>query len=204
MVLAVGATARADGRWSLREAIQKTQAAQFEQALTAFDEAEGSHDLRRQDLARLYAYRAMVRFATGDRDQMEADLARLLAVEPNAQLPASAPPPVRKVFARLARLGVTAPRLVAAAAEIGGGLEVRASVQGGPAGLVHHVWVFARPGPGAKWVQGEDRVSVFAAPGVVIDWYAEAVGPGGAVLVSQGTSTAPQHAQVRVTVASSR
>lgn len=185
-------------------AIQKAQAAQFEQALTAFGQAEGSRDLRRQDLARLYAYRAIVRFATGDRDGMEGDLARLLAVDPHAQLPASAPPPVRKEFARLASLGVTPPHLVAQSTDIGGGIEVRATVEGGPAGLVHHVWVFARPGPGAKWVRGEQRVSVFVPAGVTVDWYAQAVGPGGAVLVSQGTSTDPQHARVRVSVASSR
>lgn len=186
-----GGLAHADGRWTLREAVQKAENAEFEVALEGFGQAERSRDLRREDLVRLYGYRAVVRFALGDRDGMEADLARLLAVDPHARLPRSAPPPVLDAYRRLARLGVSPPRIVVERTERPAGVRFEARVEGGPPGLIHHVRIFARPGEGVGWTRGDGRLSVLAPPGVVVEWYVQGIGPGGAVVTTVGTVSAP-------------
>lgn len=170
--------------------------ADFEPALAAFTEAERSRDLRRRDLVRLYAHRAVVHFALGDRPAMEADLARLLAVHPEAALPSSAPPPVEEALKRMAELGVSPPTLVVEPVAWSDGVKVRARIAGGPPGLVRKVRIHARPGAAADWVHGERRVAVLAQPGVMVDWYVEALGPGGAVVAARGSADEPERTAV--------
>ncbi|MFW5925315.1 MAG: hypothetical protein ACOCV4_04060 [Myxococcota bacterium] len=192
IVLLTADAVHAEGRWSLRQGIRLAETAEFEGALEAFDDAEASEDLRQEDLVRLYGHRAVVLFALDRKDGMEADLARLLAVDPQAALPDAAPPPVRDALRRMADLGVSPPRLVVEPLSWADGIEVRATVEGGPPGLVRRVRVFARVRGASKWSRGDDKVAVLVQPGVAVEWYAEAIGPGGAPVVAQGSRESPE------------
>lgn len=196
IVLLTAGAVRAEGRWSLRQGIQMAETAEFEGALEAFEEAEASEDLRRQDLVQLCGHRAVVFFALGRNDDMEADLARLLAVDPKATLPEAAPPPVRDAFRRMVDLGVSPPRLVVEPFSWADGVKVRATVEGGPPGLVRQVRVFARVRGASRWSRGDDKVAVLVQPGVTVEWYAEAIGPGGAPVVARGSRESPERTRV--------
>jgi hypothetical protein len=168
------------------------EGADFAAALEAFAAAEAGHGLTRGDLVRLYAHRAVVRFAVGNHAAMEADLVRLLALDPEATPPASAPPPVRAALERVRAQGVDQPRLTAHPVQASDGVRVMARVTRGPPDLVTKVRVFARIRGTDRWVSGDRRVSVLAGPGTHIDWYAEAVGPGGAVIARIGRADRPR------------
>ncbi|MDQ3038072.1 MAG: hypothetical protein M3Y87_37110, partial [Myxococcota bacterium] len=95
---------------ALDQAIVHAEDADFASALAAFEEAESSSALDRDDLVRLYSHRATVHFALGERAAMDADLTRLLAIDPEATLPTSAPPPVGEALDAL-RGSVEAPAI---------------------------------------------------------------------------------------------
>jgi hypothetical protein len=187
--------AHADAQRSLRAGIHHAEQADFAAALGAFAAAASGDGLARADLARLYAHRAVVRFAVGDRDGMEADLAKLLALSPKASLPKAAPPPVRDALRRVRDRGVSRPKLSAHPVRSGDGLRLMARVQGGPEGLVTRVRVCARIRGTERWACGDRRVPILSGPGVQIEWYVEAHGAGGAVLARLGSAERPRVAR---------
>lgn len=197
----VPTAARADGD-ALAQAIAHVEDADFASALAAFENAESSSELTREDLARLYSHRATVHFALGEQRAMEADLARLVALDPEAALPASAPPPVHEALER-ARASVRPPTLSAEARPTGTGVEVRARADQHGADLVRSLRAYARRERDEEWRRGDaGAVSIDAAPGDTVLWYAEAIGPGGAVLLSEGSRVDPGALVVPVPVAS--
>jgi hypothetical protein len=174
----------------VRRAVRHADTADFEAALSAFDEAEQAAVLSRDDLAVLFGHRAVVHFAVGDRDAMEADLRRLAAVRPGASLPRTAPPPVREAYRTLESQAPL--RVSAKAAPLDGGLQVRAGTTGDPGGLVRHTRVAARAHGHRTWSASEAGVvAVLARPGHIVEWYAEAIGPGGVVLDARGSAENP-------------
>ncbi|UJR80461.1 hypothetical protein [Sandaracinus amylolyticus] len=184
--------AHADGS-ALDQAIAHVEDADFASALAAFEEAESSTELTRDDLVRLYAHRATVHFALGEQGAMEADLARLVALDPDVTLPASAPPPVHEALER-ARTGVQPPTLRAEAVPTDSGVEVRARAEEHGADLVRGLRAWARRDRDgdAAWRRGDGgAIAVEASPGETVLWYAEAIGPGGAVLASERSRVDP-------------
>jgi hypothetical protein len=192
---AVAGAQEAAPRAALDAAIAHAEDADFASALAAFEEAEAGASLDRGALVRLFAHRATVHFALGELAAMEADLTRLLALDPEATPPTSAPPPVHDALLRL-RGSVQPPALEAAVHATGTGLEVRAHVREGGADLVRGLRAWGRA-EGGTWSRGEGGVvSITAAPGTEVEWYAEAIGPGGAVVASTGDAASPRHARV--------
>jgi hypothetical protein len=185
-----GVTAEPD---ALAVAVQHADAAEFDAALRAFGEAAGGEGLTRADLVVLFGHRAVVCFALGDGPAMEADLARLVALDATAHLPASAPPPVREAFERMRALGVSAPRLEVTPLRAASGVRFMARVHGGPADLVTAVRVYARPAAGGTWKSGEGQLALVVDGKAEVQWYAEGIGPGGAVVVSLGARASPEH-----------
>jgi hypothetical protein len=191
VVAALGLPARAHADHpAIARAIEYAEDADFASALAAFEEAESARSLGRDELVRLYAHRATVQFALGQTPAMEADLRRLVALDPHAALPASAPPPVGDALDAL-RAEPHTPEIDADARAIATGAEIRASVREGRADLVRGLRAWGRRDTG-EWESGEGgAVTIDAVATDTVLWYAEALGPGGVVVASHGTRTAP-------------
>jgi len=193
------AGARADR--AIERGLRAAAGADFEAAILAFEEAEAAR-LGRPELIALYANRALAAFALGRGELMEQDLARLLALGADAGLPDHAPPEVREVLERLRREGTGTPRIHASVIIADGHARIEASARGG-ADLVRSVRVWIEEGgawrahtpPLERPIDGE------------LAWYAEAVGPSGVLLATEGTDAAPnlvRDAVARPVVARSR
>ncbi|MCC7536513.1 MAG: hypothetical protein IT379_09885 [Deltaproteobacteria bacterium] len=181
---------------SVESAIALADDADFAGALRGFDLAERGDGLALADLVALYAHRAIVHFARGDRSAMEHDLANLLALEPNATLPPAAPPPVLDVAAALRRRGVSRPTLAARAELRAGTLHVRTTLEGDVRGLVRGIRISARSDETAPWTTATSEVMRLPVPaGRPAFYVVEAIGPGGAVVDSLGTRHRPRAVQ---------
>jgi len=171
--------------------IQRYEAADFEGALAAFASAESGTDLTRDGLVRLLEGRALAHLAMGDQGQMETALVQLASLEPNRQMGRAIPPPLREAFQRIGS-DVDAPLSIeASSAPMPGGVRVEAGVRGDGGDLVREVRIAGRSADG-DWTEGTGReLSVVAASGESVEYYAVAVGPGGAVLAEHGTEASP-------------
>ncbi|MCB9593463.1 MAG: hypothetical protein H6719_12085 [Sandaracinaceae bacterium] len=164
------------------------QEADFEGASRAFDEAE-SGTLDRAELVRVLEGRAHVCYALGEEAALRAALVRLAAVAPEHRFAPEAPPELVERFRDFA-----GQRRLELAVELDqrereARLEARAS--GDPGGLVRHLRVAARVEDGA-WVTAEDEpLTIPVDPERALAWYGEALGPGGAVVASDGSRDAP-------------
>ena len=187
------APARAD-QAALEQARQLFWEARFEDALAAADRAEQGDDLTREDLIALYELRAQIERGQRDRDGMRAALERLAAVDPDHEFGRAIPPDIVALFDEL-RADASAPIAVDARAEPrSDGAVVHATAAEDPLGLVREVRVHARQ-PGGEWQTGTSPLETGSA---TVEYYAEAVGPGGAVIASAGTADAPRSASVAV------
>jgi hypothetical protein len=180
----------------LARAVRHAEQAQFGRALEAFEQAERRQELTRQQLVRLYTERALVRFAMGARELMRADLRRLVAVEPQATLPPTAPPAVRRALDRAHKQRVEL-RLRAEAEPAEGSVRIRARVQGAPEGLIHRVRVWATTPRTDEWTHGDGgKLTVVVPPSDRVRWYVQAQGPGDVPLANSGTRQAPRRTRV--------
>lgn len=171
------------------------EAADLEGALATLERAERGEDLTRSDLIRLLATRALVLFALDRSEPMLADLTALASLAPEHDLGDRAPPAVREAFDR-ARARVREPLSVRAVAHpLAAGVRVSAEVRGDRGALVRAVRVRARA-PGGSFRAGRDAV-VLPTLADAVEVVVEVVGPGGAVLASDGADDAPR----RLTVA---
>lgn len=183
LLLASTASAQSpvDAGWRLYEE------AEFTAALEAFDEAEARGSLTAQEWIRLLEGRALVHFARGELDAMRATLGRLARVAPDHALAADAPPEIIRAFLE-ARESVAEPlRLELRGERQDGAFELEASLLGDRGDLVLSLRTFARA-EGASWTQSDERVRIEAD---AVEAYAEALGPGGAVVRARGSASEP-------------
>jgi len=177
------------------QGVQRYEEADFQGALERLDRAEASTSLTRSDVVKLLLYRALVHYATGSRDALDADLFRLASLEPRMELARDVPPRVREAFAQ-ARRRVRAPISLEVEVRANGpAIRVTARVVGDDAGLVRSVRVSARQhGRGARWQRRTDApIDIEVGDDdTAVEYYAEALGPGRAVLVSEGYPAEPR------------
>ena len=173
------------------EGKRKYDEADFQGALDAFTRAEQATDLSREDLVQLYIRRAMVHHAMQHPEDLEADVFRLATLDRGLTLPRSAPPPVRRAYeAAVAR--VTAPiRLDVEVQPMPGGIKLIARVTDDNAALVQSLRVRARTQDGSWRTSDRASMEVPAAAGATVEYVAEAIGPGGAVIATAGTVAEP-------------
>jgi hypothetical protein len=164
--------------------------ADFEGALAAFDQAE-TGALERRDLLRILEGRAQIHFALGDSEAVRGALARLASLSPDYRLSPETPPDLVEAFGTirddtpLLRLEVTPQREE-------GLVRFRASAIGDVGGLVRGLRITARA-EGSSWVQAIDEpLTIDATSDEAIEYYVEAIGPGGAVLAALGTDARPR------------
>lgn len=183
LLASLPAGARADR--AIERGLRAAAGADFEAAIAAFEEAEAAR-LGRDELVALYANRALAAFALDRRALMEQDLARLLALGADAGLPDHAPPEVREVLERLRREGAGTPRIDASVILADGHARIEARARGG-ADLVRSVRVWIREG--GAW---RAHAPPLERPlDDELEWYAEALGPSGVLLATEGTAAAP-------------
>lgn len=180
------------------EGVRHYENADFPRAIQAFARAEAASDLQRADVVELLVRRALVHFAMNAEARMREDLRRLATLEPNHVLGAETPPAVRAAFESVRRdlEGRIALRVESHA--IPDGVHLAVEVTGDAAGLVRSVRLGARS-PGGEWTEREgNEIDV---PAAEVEYYAEAIGPGGAVLASDGSRDAPRTASAGGVVA---
>lgn len=186
LLLAMPAAASAqDG---LSEARAAFDAAEFETALAQLDTLDASDALSVDEVAAFLTLRAEVHFALGDAAAMEADLRALLALAPDARLPDTAPPELSEAAERARSEALPLPTVRTEASPIAGGVRLRADIVADGAGLARRARLHARS-PGEAWREVEEELEV---TGPSVEYWAEALGPGGVVLAQEGSAAAPR------------
>lgn len=165
--------------------------AQFLEALDAFARAEAADDLVLDDLVELYETRALVHLAMQNEDPMREDLRRLVVVAPDHVLDRRAPPDVRRTFAEVRAESPGPVRLRVRPQATATGVTVEAEAENDPLGVVRAVRVHGRVGEGS-WDSATDApLLVPLTEQGVVEYWAEAVGPGGVALASSGSAEDP-------------
>ena len=183
----VDCAARAPG--TVDDAVRAYEEADFETAYALFDSLILGADLTRADLIRVYATRALLRFADGDSEGMLRDLAALASLEPEYQLGPRAPPPVHEAFDGL-RGGAAALALEVRIVPTPLGARIETSATGDRADIVRAIVVGARATGGTFRESTDGTISV-TEPSETIEYYARIVGPGGATLAERGDREHP-------------
>jgi hypothetical protein len=189
--LVAAAAGRAHAHPILEEAQRLFDEADFEGALEAFGRAEQAGDLTRDDVIQLYVRRALVHHTLGNESDLQTDLMRLASLEPDHEFGRQVPPVVVEAFERAKdrTTGRIAVQLVAQTRP--GGVRFEARIRNDTSGIVQEVRLGARA-PGNAWTQRSNAaLEMPASSDSTLEIYAEAIGPGGAVLASDGTPDEP-------------
>lgn len=173
------------------EGRQRYRSADFRGALEAFARADTATDLTSEDLALLLETRALVHLAMDNHQEFETDLARLASIDPNHRFDDDLPPEVRQTFARVRSRSAGRLAVTVDAQSRPDGVVLEASARNDPGALVREVRVYGRAGGGA-WEHESDRPLVLPVDrGARVEYYAVAIGPGGATLAEMGSAERP-------------
>ena len=178
------------------QAQERFDAADFEGALAKFAAAENADDLDRDDLIELYRRRAMVHHTLGNEVDLEQDLLRLATLEPGFEFDAATPPIVQNVFRQAAR-NLAGPLTIRVIATAGPGVvRISARVDNDLGALVQSIRIGARTAGGAFRNAENEALNLPTTSDSMIDYYAIAVGPGGAIVANSGSRESPVRSSV--------
>lgn len=187
LAVALVLPARAAAHPLVDEARSHLERAEFEQALEALEFAATLEDLGRPDVVELLELRAMAHVALADVQALQNDIAALASIDPSHVFPPEAPPELQGMLEE--RAAAAGPLAVTAhVAPTDAGVRIDASAQNDDASVVQRIRVFTRL-PGAPFRELSPGETVGATE---VEYYAEAVGIGGAVLASAGSSAVPR------------
>jgi hypothetical protein len=164
--------------------------ADFDGARRAFDRAERATDLDRDALVRLFEGRALLFRALGDTASMEGDLARLASIDPSHAFTPQTPPDLVEAFARVRSRGPGPLRVEVEARSTPSGVAISARAIGDAGGIVREIQVFGRVA-GSDWRRTSGQELVVQRVSEPVEFFARAIGPGGAVVASHGEVDAP-------------
>jgi hypothetical protein len=169
--------------------------ADFAAAERAFATAEAASDLSRADLVALLEGRSLLHHALADGAALEADLARLAALDPGHTFGPRMPPEIADAFLRVRTRSAGALRVDVQMRPVPGGPALSATTANDPGGLVRALEVHARVA-GGPWRTAPDELVLTGAPGAGVELWAVARGPGGEGLGwDQGAQIGQGHAQ---------
>jgi hypothetical protein len=171
----------------LDAALRHFERAEFARAVRAFDRAEASDHLTREELETLLRGRGLAHHAAGDVGAAEEDLSAWLSLAPSATLDDTTPPAVRRLFERL-RGEVAALSVEGSAIPSAAGYVVSARVTGDAFELARGVRIHYEGEHGAETIEGERAEIPLTAS--TLRYWIEVVGPGGAVIATAGSSSA--------------
>ncbi|RLB56144.1 MAG: hypothetical protein DRJ42_04240 [Deltaproteobacteria bacterium] len=184
------AVAQSAGASDVSEGRRFVQEARFDEAMEAFERAAESTDLGWEDVIALLEGQAMVHHARGDDAAFERAAAAIASIAP-AYAPAREVPPRLSRRLRAATDGGAQLALVATAERSGDSLVVGAELSNDPGRVVNRVVISAEVGANELADHLGPRVSIPARPSEGVRWYAQAIGPGGAVVASFGSADSP-------------
>lgn len=166
--------------------------AEFEVALLLLERAADEEGLTRADVVELLELQALVFHALDRENDLDRALNQLVALEPEVPL-ASSPPTVQQRFHELAaRRGEVRLDLEVEVERTGDGFVIRTQVDGDDHGLIRELRVFHRL-PDGDWRRSAgDVVHVYAGAVASLELYAQGLGPGGAVILSEDSEEQPQ------------
>ncbi len=162
-------------------------------ALEAFDRAEQATDLTREELAQMLETRVLVHLALGHDEAAQADLERLASFDPQHAFGAETPPEVVRDFDEV-RAASGGPVEVRVHSEPDrGAVRIAAHVEHDTRDIVRAVRIHYRVGA-ADWETAEGEATVQAG-GEPVEYWAEAVGPGGAVVATHASAVSPRRVE---------
>ena len=172
------------------EAARLYEQGQFEAALELLAEAEASGGLERADVLALLITRVLVHVGLGDEEAYRRELAHIALLDPDYQMGPSFPPLARQTFAAV-REEVRPVELSARAEAIPAALRIAVTLTD-TADFVAQVQINARVSGGPWRREAAESMEVPAPAGADVDWYVEAIGPGGLVVASVGSAQSPR------------
>jgi len=163
--------------------------ADFPGALEAFARAEAGDDLTRAELLELLERRILIHLVQGDQPSADRDLESIGAIDPDHEFARDIPPEVVDSFGGAEHVPLS---VVVESQPSADGVELTASVENEPTGLVREVRLHYRV-DGGPWEASTERSLHVAAPaGSTVEHHAEAIGPGGAVIAAVASADAPR------------
>jgi len=197
----VASSARAQGNEHVEEGWARYAEARFGDAIEAFDAAEASTGLDRESLVRALEGRALVRFAEEDLPRMQEALVRLASLAPEHALTDEAPPEVARAYLAARREAGDGVRVAATVEEVPGGARIDVDVGNDVSGLVLGVRIVARQ-DGGEWREVRARTLQLRMPDMdEVEYFVEALGPGGAVVATLGGETDPRRQRLGADIA---
>ena len=169
------------GESAIEEGQRFYEEADLEHAHQALSRAEASSDLTLDELARLYELRALLHRADGNAASATDALRRLAVVQPEHTFDRSAPPEVVTEFTELSSSASEVIEITTSAEATPTGVEIQADVSGDVLSMVRELRIHGRAGEGPWRTVANSPLEVETTEGRV-EYYAEAVGPGGVVL----------------------
>lgn len=171
------------------EARDAYEAARHGDAIQLLERAEDGDDLTREDLIELFLIRAMVHRAQRNMDLAEVDLLRLATLSPNDPLGRQVHPALRQLFATVGERVTRPVGLQATAVRREDSARISVSIVDDTAALTQAFRVHVRVAEGAWRVNGDAVVTVRASASDAVDYWAEAIGSGGAVIARFGSAS---------------
>lgn len=200
--LAVLAPGRASAHPLIDQARDAYDSARHARALELLDRAEDGNDLSREDLVELLTLRAMAHRGRRQMDLAEVDLFRLASLDPEHRFGRRVHPALRRLFATVLDRIPGPIHLEVGAEREGEVVTVRASINDDVAALAQGFRIHARSVGGPWQTSPHAELALSVMPDEAAEYFVEALGPGGAVIASEGTEAVPLRLEASATRAS--
>lgn len=185
MMVASSALAHDD----IDEARRLYQEAELEQALDALARAQ-DNGLTREELLELLDLRLILNLSLGNDDEVTADLRLLAAIDPDHELPPELPPGPQDAFIEIVE-GTEQSIAIQVEMESSPAAAVfTATTTGDTHSLVSSIRIRART-PNGLWAQDTNELVLPLTSSLDLYYFAEALGPGGAVVATLGSEEEP-------------
>jgi len=166
--------------------------ADFDAAVRAFSAAESATSgLSRRELASLYAGRASAHLALGRESAMEADLRRLASLDRDYVFGPASRPEIGQTFDRVKASIDGSPSISVSVSEDVGAVRIEAEVENDSQDLTRTLSIRARVAGGAWASSDGDGLSLPVTDGSSVEYFVEAIGPGGAMIANEGSEDSP-------------
>lgn len=164
--------------------------ADFDGALELYARAEAADDLTREDLISLYEGRALTHFALGELDHAQVALEQLATIAPSHHLSDEVPPELVEIFEEAAAAAGEGLRLRVDAERSADGVSLRPILEGDGVGIARSLSVAGRTD--GEWTFGDESGLTLSIPAsATVEYYAQVIGPGAAILASVGSEGEP-------------